>query len=54
MKKELSQKAKDMRNKYFREWRAKNKDKVKRYNDNYWANKVERLAEKEGDENDRR
>lgn len=38
---------KDLRNKYNREWRAKNKDKVKQYNKSYW----ERRAEREATEN---
>ena len=28
------------RNAYNREWRAKNRDKVRQYNENYWARKA--------------
>lgn len=35
---------KDFRNKYNREWRAKNKDKVKQYNKSYWERRAEREA----------
>lgn len=38
---------KELRNKYNRDWRAKNKDKVKQYNKSYW----ERRAKKEAAEN---
>ena len=29
---------------YFREWRAKNKDKVKKHNDTYWKKRAEKKA----------
>lgn len=32
--------ARQARNAYYREWRAKNRDKVKRYNADYWARKA--------------
>ena len=31
---------------YLKEWRAKNKDKVKQHNHNYWAKKAAELKEK--------
>lgn len=37
--------AKQARNAYAREWRAKNRDKVRQYNENYWARKAERQTE---------
>jgi hypothetical protein len=39
---------------YYKEWRAKNKDKVKRHNQNFWRKRVELKAEtlKGGDDND--
>ena len=37
----LSENAKKNRNAYYRLWRAKNKDKVKQYNEAYWARKTE-------------
>ena len=37
---------------YYKEWRAKNKDKVKKYNDNYWTKKAQknRAAESNSEE----
>lgn len=32
------------RNAYAREWRANNRDKVRQYNEGYWARKAEREA----------
>lgn len=37
---ELSEAARQARNKYSREYRRKNPDKIKRYNDNYWERKA--------------
>ena len=37
--------AKQARNAYAREWRAKNRDKVRQYNANYWTRKAERQTE---------
>lgn len=36
----LIEKAREERNKYFREWRRKNKDKVKAINKRYWLKKA--------------
>jgi hypothetical protein len=48
-KEELEQLAAEERRKYYREWRAKNKDKVKKYNEQRWIRKAEKLAaEREG------
>ncbi len=35
---------------YYKEWRAKNKDKVKKHNENFWAKKAAEMqqAEKNG------
>ena len=33
------------RNAYAREWRAKNRDKVRQYNESYWARKAARDGE---------
>lgn len=38
----MNDKAKEARNKYMREWRAKNKDKVKEIQDRYWENKLKK------------
>ena len=35
---------KDLRNQYNREWRAKNKDKVKQYNEQYWERRLAKVA----------
>lgn len=44
----MNDKAREERNAYLREWRKKNKDKVKKYNEAYW----ERKANKEEDMRD--
>ncbi|WP_017414147.1 hypothetical protein [Clostridium tunisiense] len=36
----MDQQIKDARNKYMREWRAKNKDKVKAAQERYWKRKA--------------
>lgn len=41
---EASKTALELKRAYEREWRAKNKDKVKQYNQNYWQKKAEQLA----------
>lgn len=52
--------ARESRKKYYAEWRAKNRNRVKEYNARYWAKRAEREAkaaelattkEKEGDIN---
>ena len=40
------------KNQYAREWRAKNKDRVKANNDRYWARKAEQLAKEPGEKNE--
>lgn len=56
----LNQEAIALRREYLRNWRAKNRDKVREYNARYWAKRLEREAkaaeqaehqEKEGDTN---
>lgn len=37
----LNATAAEVRKEYFREWRKKNKDKVKQHNQNYWLRKAE-------------
>lgn len=46
----ISEQAKIYKNQYMREWRKKNKDKVKRYNAEYWERYAKRMKseEKEG------
>lgn len=36
--------ARESRKKYYAEWRAKNRNKVKEYNARYWAKRAEREA----------
>lgn len=46
---EIKEKARQERNKYYREYRAKNKDKVAKVNKKYWENRVKKQeAEREG------
>ena len=42
--------ARQARNKYAREWRARNRDKVKACNERYWARKAAKAAEQERDD----
>ena len=46
----MDSKAREIKNAYMREWRAKNKDKVKAHQEKYWSNKVlkEKISSKEG------
>lgn len=44
MDKDIS--ASEIRKAYLREWRAKNKDRVKQYNERYWQRKAEELQKK--------
>lgn len=41
---EREKQAREARNAYAREWRAKNPEKVRQININYWARKAEREA----------
>lgn len=53
----LNQEAIALRREYLRNWRAKNRDKVREYNARYWAKRLERETkaagqeQKEGDAN---
>lgn len=42
---ELEKMAKDERNRYMRDWRAENRDKVKDYNRRYWLKRAQAQAE---------
>ena len=44
--------AKDACNAYNREWRARNKDKVKAYNRTYWARKAAQKAAQKAERKD--
>jgi len=35
---------KEERRRYFKEWRDKNKDKVRKHNERYWRNRAKKLA----------
>ena len=37
---ELTQEEREARSRYFREWRAKNRDKVREYNRRYWQRRT--------------
>lgn len=51
---DIEKKAREERNAYFREWRAKNKDRVKAINKRYWENRAKNNAKKQEDNrNDR-
>ena len=38
----LSKEAKEAKNKYFREWRKRNPEKVREYKERYWENRAKR------------
>lgn len=46
---DLEKIAREERNAYFREWRAKNKDKVKAINKRYWENRARSNAAKKAE-----
>ena len=35
------------RREYYRQWRAKNKDRVREYNARYWAKRAKRMAQEQ-------
>ena len=45
--KELSNEAREARNKYMREWRKKNPDKQKEYERRHWEKLAEKMQEEE-------
>lgn len=47
VKKQLDKAAAEARKEYFREWRKKNSDKVKKYNENYWRKRAKKSLEAE-------
>lgn len=49
--KRLSEAAVEARKEYYRQWRAKNRERVKEYNRSYWARKAQ-AAERSGGESD--
>ena len=49
----VDEKAREAQRAYMREWRRKNKDKVRESNRRYWMRRAQRTAEKgDGDRND--
>lgn len=46
---ELKQLAKQIKNQKAKEWRDKNKDKVKAINERYWLNKAKLKLEQKGE-----
>jgi len=48
--KDIDELAKKERLEYFRKWRAANKDKVRKHNENYWKRKAEQKL-KDGEVN---
>lgn len=41
----MNDEARKLRNAYARDWRAKNKDKVKAHQEKYWKNKAKKIKE---------
>ena len=50
MSAEEAEQARKARNEYAREWRARNRDKVRANNERYWARKAAKAAEQESDD----
>lgn len=48
---DLEKIAREERNAYFREWRSKNKDKVKAINKRYWENRAKNNTKKKQEDN---
>lgn len=44
----LSEKARELRNEYMREWRRKNPDRVRESKARYWERRAKELEEQEG------
>lgn len=42
-----AQNAQELNRIYQREWRAKNKDKVRKYNQTYWERRLEKLKKEQ-------
>ena len=49
----MNDEARKLKNAYAREWRARNKDKVKAHQERYWENKVKNLKNKGEDNNEK-
>lgn len=45
----LQEQIRELKNKRVREWRNKNKDKVKAINQRYWINQVKKELKKKGE-----
>ena len=43
-----TEKARELQREYLKQWRAKNKDKVRRYNQEYWKRKAAEREETNG------
>ena len=50
--KKLNEQAREAQRVYMREWRRKNKDKVRANNHRYWEKRAERMAAKKGEGHD--
>lgn len=50
MKQTIEQLAAEERREYFRQWRAANKDKVKKHNATYWQRRAEKKLKEQGGE----
>lgn len=47
MSKKISKEAREARNAYYREWRKKNPEKLKQYQEKYWMKKAQEMQEQE-------
>lgn len=42
---DISKLANETRKNYYKDWRKNNKDKIKKYNSNYWQKRAEKLRQ---------
>lgn len=50
--KTINEQARNARREYYREWRARNKDKIKASNERYWMKRARKLLEEQGAANE--
>ena len=50
-KKQATFSANEERRRYYKKWRAENRDKIKKYNANYWQRRAEKKAKNQEEDN---
>ena len=49
--KKIKRAAAEERREYYRQWRKENRDKIKKYNANYWQRRAEKKAKNQEEDN---